>query len=173
MVSQQKASKVSCAVLSPFVSMPVGFWNDETGEKYQAAYFDHFKNIWRQHGDWATLTTRGGIIIHGRSDATLNPGGVRIGTAEIYRVVEAFDEITEALVIGQSIGDDVRIVLFVRLAAGHALDETLEAQIKAELKRKRFAACPGCHLQRYRYSAHTFWKNIRSWRCEISCMGAG
>ena len=121
--------------LSPFVSMPVGFWNDETGEKYQAAYFDHFKNIWR-HGDWATLTTRGGIIIHGRSDATLNPGGVRIGTAEIYRVVEAFDEITEALVIGQSIGDDVRIVLFVRLAAGHALDETLEAQIKAELKRK-------------------------------------
>ena len=121
--------------LSPFVSMPVGFWNDETGEKYQAAYFDHFNNVWR-HGDWATLTRRGGIIIHGRSDATLNPGGVRIGTAEIYRVVEAFDEIAEALVIGQSTGDDVRIVLFVRLATDHTFDEALQDRIKAELKRK-------------------------------------
>ena len=121
--------------LSPFVSMPVGFWNDPDGAKYQAAYFDHFKNIWR-HGDWATLTVRGGVIIHGRSDATLNPGGVRIGTAEIYRIVEAFDEIVEALVIGQSTGDDVRIILFVRLAAGCSLDEALVADVKAEVKRK-------------------------------------
>ncbi len=121
--------------LSPFVSMPVGFWNDEDGAKYKAAYFDYFKNIWR-HGDWATLTERGGVIIHGRSDATLNPGGVRIGTAEIYRIVEAFDEVAEALVIGQSTGDDVRIVLFVRMAAGCALDEAVQNQIKAELRRK-------------------------------------
>ena len=121
--------------LSPFVSMPVCFWNDPDGKKYQAAYFDHFKNIWR-HGDWATLTSRGGVIIHGRSDATLNPGGVRIGTAEIYRVVEAFDEVAEALVIGQTTADDVRIVLFVRMAAGHILDDDLQASIRAELKSK-------------------------------------
>ena len=82
------------------------------------------------------MTERGGVIIHGRSDATLNPGGVRIGTAEIYRIVEAFDEVAEALVIGQSIGDDVRIVLFIRMAAGCALDEAVQNQIKAELRRK-------------------------------------
>ena len=84
----------------------VGFWNDDDGQKYKAAYFTHFKDVWR-HGDWATLTEKGGVIIHGRSDATLNPGGVRIGTAEIYRIVEAFDDVIEALVIGQTIADDV------------------------------------------------------------------
>ena len=121
----------------PFPSMPIGFWGDDDGSKYRAAYFEHFPGIWR-HGDWATLTEHDGLIIHGRSDATLNPGGVRIGTAEIYRQVEAFDEIVEALVIGQSITEDgavdVRVVLFVRLAAGAQLDDDLTTQIKQAIR---------------------------------------
>ena len=121
--------------LSPFPSMPIGFWNDSDGSRYQAAYFDVYPNIWR-HGDWATLTASDGIIIHGRSDATLNPGGVRIGTAEIYRIVESFDEIAESLVVGQMVNDDVRVVLFVRMAAVHALDEGLQANIRSLLKRQ-------------------------------------
>ncbi len=121
--------------LSPFISMPIGFWNDDDGQKYKEAYFAHFKDVWR-HGDWATLTERGGIVIHGRSDATLNPGGVRIGTAEIYRIVEAFDDVIEALVIGQTIVDDVRVILFVRLADGRPLDDGLQAKIKEDLRRK-------------------------------------
>ncbi len=119
---------------APFPSMPVKFWNDPTGSTYKAAYFEHFPNIWR-HGDWATLTSSGGTIIHGRSDATLNPGGVRIGTAEIYRQVEAFDEIIEALVIGQSWQDDVRIILFVRMAEGQILDGALRQRIKTSIRR--------------------------------------
>jgi acetoacetyl-CoA synthetase len=118
---------------APFPSMPVKFWNDPTGSAYKAAYFEHFPNIWR-HGDWATLTPSGGTIIHGRSDATLNPGGVRIGTAEIYRQVEAFDEVIEALVIGQSWQDDVRIILFVRLAEGQRLDDSLQQRIKTSIR---------------------------------------
>lgn len=121
--------------LSPFPSMPIGFWNDSDGSRYQAAYFDVYPNIWR-HGDWATHTASDGIIIHGRSDATLNPGGVRIGTAEIYRIVESFDEITESLVVGQMVNHDVRVVLFVRMAVGHALDEGLQANIRSVLKRQ-------------------------------------
>ncbi len=121
----------------PFPSLPIGFWGDDDGRKYRAAYFEHFPGIWR-HGDWATLTEHDGLIIHGRSDATLNPGGVRIGTAEIYRQVEAFDEIVEALVIGQSIHEDgavdVRVVLFVRLAAGAQLDDELITQIKHAIR---------------------------------------
>ena len=116
----------------PFPSMPIGFWGDDDGSKYRAAYFEHFEGIWR-HGDWATFTDRNGIIIHGRSDATLNPGGVRIGTAEIYRQVEAFEEIAEALVIGQKIiedgAQDVRVVLFVRMSEGIALTDELKAKI--------------------------------------------
>ena len=118
---------------APFPSMPVKFWNDPKGSAYEAAYFEHFPNIWR-HGDWATLTPSGGTIIHGRSDATLNPGGVRIGTAEIYRQVEAFDEVIEALVIGQSWHDDVRIILFVRLAEGQMLDDALKQRIKTSIR---------------------------------------
>ncbi len=121
--------------MSPFISMPVGFWNDKDGQKYKEAYFAYFKDVWR-HGDWATLTEHEGVIIHGRSDATLNPGGVRIGTAEIYRIVEAFDDVIEALVIGQTIADDVRIILFVRLADDRPLDDDLQAKIKVDLKRK-------------------------------------
>ena len=119
--------------LSPFPSMPIKFWNDPGDEKYKAAYFEHFPGIWR-HGDWATMTKRGGVIIHGRSDATLNPGGVRIGTAEIYRQVEAFDEVLEALVIGQPWQDDVRVILFVRLAAGISLNEALTNTLKLAIR---------------------------------------
>jgi acetoacetyl-CoA synthetase len=122
---------------APFPSMPVYFWNDPTGEKYRAAYFEHFPNVWR-HGDWAELTEHDGVIIYGRSDATLNPGGVRIGTAEIYRQVEQLPEVIESLVIGQSIGgelsEDVRIVLFVRLAEGLVLDDALREKIRGQIR---------------------------------------
>ena len=118
---------------APFPSMPVMFWNDEDNRAYKAAYFAHFPNVWR-HGDWATLTADGGTIIHGRSDATLNPGGVRIGTAEIYRQVEAFDGVLEALVIGQNWQDDVRVILFVKLAESTSLDDDLQARIRAAIR---------------------------------------
>jgi acetoacetyl-CoA synthetase len=117
----------------PFPSMPVGFWNDPDGSKYRAAYFERFPGVWH-HGDWARLTPRGGLVIYGRSDAVLNPGGVRIGTAEIYRQVEKLDEIVEALAIGQDWGDDQRVVLFVRLRDGLELDETLHARIRKTIR---------------------------------------
>jgi acetoacetyl-CoA synthetase len=113
--------------------MPVKFWNDEDGRKYHAAYFERFDNVWC-HGDFAERTEHGGFIIHGRSDATLNPGGVRIGTAEIYNIVEQMDEIAEAICIGQDHDDDVRVVLFVRLAEGVTLDEALEKRIKTAIR---------------------------------------
>jgi acetoacetyl-CoA synthetase len=115
---------------APFPSMPVRFWNDPDGSRYRAAYFEVYPNTWR-HGDWAELTDRGGMIIYGRSDATLNPGGVRIGTAEIYRQVEQLPEVVESLVIGQEVEQgDVRIVLFVRLRPGLALDDDLRERIR-------------------------------------------
>ncbi|RUX09181.1 acetoacetate--CoA ligase [Mesorhizobium sp. M8A.F.Ca.ET.059.01.1.1] len=116
-----------------FPSMPIGFWNDPDGKKYQAAYFERFDNVWC-HGDFAEWTDHGGMVIHGRSDATLNPGGVRIGTAEIYNQVEQMPEILEALCIGQDFDNDVRVVLFVRLAAGVQLDEDLEKRIRAKIR---------------------------------------
>jgi acetoacetyl-CoA synthetase len=116
-----------------FPSMPVMFWNDPKGEKYHAAYFERFENVW-YHGDFAEWAEHGGIIIHGRSDATLNPGGVRIGTAEIYNQVEQLPEIAEALCIGQDWEGDVRVVLFVRLAEGVTIDEALEKKIKAKIR---------------------------------------
>jgi acetoacetyl-CoA synthetase len=122
---------------APFPSMPVAFWNDPDGSKYRAAYFERFPNVWR-HGDWAELTEHGGMIIYGRSDATLNPGGVRIGTAEIYRQVEQLPEVIESLVIGQDVvtdsGPDVRIVLFVRLAEGVTLTEPLKERIRSQIR---------------------------------------
>ena len=121
--------------LAPFPSMPVSFWNDSDGSRYHSAYFDVYPNIWR-HGDWATHTSHNGIIIHGRSDATLNPGGVRIGTAEIYRIVESFDEVAESLVIGQMVDHDVRIVLFLRMTENASLDDGLQSRIKDALKRQ-------------------------------------
>lgn len=116
-----------------FPSMPIGFWNDPEGKKYQAAYFERFDNIWC-HGDFAEWTAHGGMIIHGRSDATLNPGGVRIGTAEIYNQVEQMPEILEALCIGQDFDNDVRVVLFVRLATGVKLDDDLEKRIRSKIR---------------------------------------
>ncbi len=116
-----------------FPAMPVMFWNDPGDAKYKAAYFERFDNIWC-HGDFAEWTEHGGLIIHGRSDATLNPGGVRIGTAEIYNQVEQMDEVLEALCIGQDWEDDVRVVLFVRLADGQLLDEDLTKRIRTRIR---------------------------------------
>ena len=116
-----------------FPAMPVCFWNDPDGRKYRGAYFERFDNVWC-HGDFAEWTEHGGIVIHGRSDATLNPGGVRIGTAEIYNQVEQMPEIAEALAIGQEHDGDVRVVLFVRLAPGAALDADLDRRIKAKIR---------------------------------------
>ncbi|QDZ01668.1 acetoacetate--CoA ligase [Nitratireductor mangrovi] len=116
-----------------FPSMPVMFWNDPDGAKYHGAYFERFDNVWC-HGDFAERTGHDGFVIHGRSDATLNPGGVRIGTAEIYNQVEQMEEIVEAICIGQDWEDDVRVVLFVRLAGGVELDEDLQKRIKAKVR---------------------------------------
>jgi acetoacetyl-CoA synthetase len=116
-----------------FPSMPVMFWNDPDGAKYRAAYFERFDNVWC-HGDFAEWTAHGGLVIHGRSDATLNPGGVRIGTAEIYNQVEQMDAVAEAICIGQDFEDDVRVVLFVRLAPGFTLDEDLQKAIRTQIR---------------------------------------
>lgn len=128
-----RSEKGELVCTQAFPCMPIGFWNDANGAKYHAAYFERFDNIWC-HGDFAEWTEHGGIVIHGRSDATLNPGGVRIGTAEIYNQVEQMPEIVEALCIGQDWEDDVRVVLFVRLAAGISLDEGLEKQIRTKIR---------------------------------------
>ena len=116
-----------------FPSMPVGFWNDPDGEKYRAAYFERFEGVWH-HGDWAELRPEGGMVIRGRSDATLNPGGVRIGTAEIYRVVEQFDEVVDSLVTAQQWEGDQRIVLFVHLRDGLELDDGLRDRIRRRIR---------------------------------------
>ncbi|MBX3490155.1 acetoacetate--CoA ligase [Parvibaculum sp.] len=119
--------------VAPFPSMPVGFWNDDDSAKYRAAYFERFPGVWC-HGDFAEITEHGGIVIHGRSDATLNPGGVRIGTAEIYAQVEQLPEVQEALAIGQDFAGDVRVVLFVVMKPGHALDEPMCGRIRAKIR---------------------------------------
>jgi acetoacetyl-CoA synthetase len=120
-----------------FPSMPIGFWNDPDGSKFRAAYFERFQGVWT-HGDWCELTAHEGMIIYGRSDAVLNPGGVRIGTAEIYRQVEQLDEVMESLVIGQTWPpgeiSDVRVVLFVKLREGLALDDALVAKIRNHIR---------------------------------------
>ena len=128
-----RGEKGELVCTKPFPSMPVGFWNDPDGAKYRAAYFEKFPNVWR-HGDWCEETEHGGFIIYGRSDAVLNPGGVRIGTAEIYRQVESLDPIVESLVIGQDWEGDVRVVLFVKLKDGLTLDESLSSQIKKRIR---------------------------------------
>jgi acetoacetyl-CoA synthetase len=106
---------------------------DEGDKKYHSAYFEHFENIW-SHGDYAEITEQGGLIIFGRSDALLNPGGVRIGTAEIYREVESFSEIEESICIGQQWEDDTRVVLFVRMKAGYELDESLKQAMAKRIR---------------------------------------
>lgn len=128
-----KGEKGELVCTKAFPSMPVMFWNDADGAKYKAAYFERFDNIWC-HGDFAEWTEHGGLIIHGRSDATLNPGGVRIGTAEIYNQVEQLPEVVEAICIGQDWDDDVRVILFVRTAEGVVLDDELVKKIKTKIR---------------------------------------
>src|SRR5262245_38294184 len=117
----------------PFPSMPVGFWNDPDGRKYHAAYFERFPGVWT-HGDYVELTEHDGVVIYGRSDAVLNPGGVRIGTAEIYRQVEQLPDVVESLVIGQQWEGDERIVLFVKLRDGLTLDRERADAIRAHIR---------------------------------------
>lgn len=119
--------------LAPFPSMPIYFWDDPDGSKYHSAYFDVYPNIWR-HGDFIEVNDRGGVVIYGRSDATLNPGGVRIGTAEIYRQVEQFEEIADSLVIGQNWENDVRVILFVKLVVGVELSDALANDIRRTIR---------------------------------------
>ncbi|MBC8418175.1 MAG: acetoacetate--CoA ligase [Desulfobacterales bacterium] len=128
-INQQ--GELVCTAPSP--SMPIYFWDDPDGEKYHAAYFDVYPNVWR-HGDFIEINDRGGVVIYGRSDATLNPGGVRIGTAEIYRLVEGMEEIEDSLVVGQTWKNDVRVVLFVKMAQGYDLTDDLKNRIKATLR---------------------------------------
>jgi acetoacetyl-CoA synthetase len=118
---------------APFPSMPLGFWNDPQDARYRAAYFARFRGVWH-HGDYAAITEHDGLIIYGRSDTVLNPGGVRIGTAEIYSAVESLPTIAEALAVGQDWNGDVRIVLFVRLQDGAQLDEALKKLIRATIR---------------------------------------
>jgi acetoacetyl-CoA synthetase len=128
-----RAGKGELVCREPFPSMPIGFWNDAEGIKYRAAYFERFPGVWH-HGDYVEWAAHGGIIIHGRSDATLNPGGVRIGTAEIYRQVECLDEVVESIAIGQDWQSDVRIVLFVVLRPGRILDDDLTDRIRRQIR---------------------------------------
>jgi acetoacetyl-CoA synthetase len=129
-VREQQGELVCSA---PFPSMPIGFWNDPDGSRYRAAYFERFSNVWC-HGDYAVHTAHDGFVILGRSDAVLNPGGVRIGTAEIYRQVEKLGEILESLAVGQDWDNDVRVVLFVRLRHGLELDTALERRIRETIR---------------------------------------
>lgn len=129
-VEEEKGELVCTAA---FPSMPIYFWNDEDDKKYLGAYFETFPGIWH-HGDYVEVTDTGGLIIYGRSDATLNPGGVRIGTAEIYRQVEAMPQIADSLVIGQDWDNDVRVVLFVKMAEGHQLTDELKGEIKKSIR---------------------------------------
>jgi len=118
---------------APFPSVPIGFWGDTDGSRFHGTYFARYPNVW-WHGDLATITSRGGLVVHGRSDAVLNPGGVRIGTAEIYRQVEKIEEVAESIAIAQQWQDDVRIVLFVRLREGSTLDEGLRDKIRTAIR---------------------------------------
>ncbi|MEL6783379.1 MAG: acetoacetate--CoA ligase [Pseudomonadota bacterium] len=128
-----RGEKGELVCVKPFPTMPLKFWNDPDGSKYHGAYFERFDNIWC-HGDFAEWTPHGGMVIHGRSDATLNPGGVRIGTAEIYNQVEQMDEVLEALCIGQIWQSDTRVVLFVRLKEGVTLSDDLQQAIRQRIR---------------------------------------
>jgi acetoacetyl-CoA synthetase len=118
---------------APFPSMPISFWDDPDGTKYRAAYFDRFPGVWT-HGDFIEVTERGGLIIYGRSDATLNPGGVRIGTAEIYRIIEQLDGIEDSVVVGQEWQNDTRVILFLKMQAGYELTDALQEQIRQSIR---------------------------------------
>lgn len=128
-----KSGKGELVCKTPFPCMPVSFWSDPDGKKYRKAYFEKFPGVWH-HGDWCEWTQNNGLIIHGRSDATLNPGGVRIGTAEIYRVVEQMPEIKESIAVGQDWQGDVRVILFIVMNEGRNLDDALGAKLKKALR---------------------------------------
>ena len=128
---RSQEGELVCTAPSP--SMPLYFWNDPNNERYHSAYFDVYPGVWH-HGDYAEITENDGVIIYGRSDATLNPGGVRIGTAEIYRQVEALDEVADSLVVGQNWENDIRVILFVKLAEGAELTEDLVKKIKTTIR---------------------------------------
>jgi acetoacetyl-CoA synthetase len=128
-----KKAELVCTAPSP--SMPLFFWNDANNEKYQAAYFDYYPNIWR-HGDYIEINDRGGVVMYGRSDATLNPGGVRIGTAEIYRIIDQMDEVEDSVVVSQSWKNDVRVLLFVKMSDGFHLNDQLRDKIKQLIRTK-------------------------------------
>tara|TARA_Y100001970_G_scaffold5335_1_gene6048 strand:- start:1345 stop:2349 length:1005 start_codon:yes stop_codon:yes gene_type:complete len=128
-----KNTKGELVCRNPFPSMPLRFWNDKNNNKFKKAYFDKFKNIWH-HGDYAEVKNSGGFVIHGRSDTTLNPGGVRLGTAEIYAEVEKFKEIKEAIVVGQSWDNDVRIILFIIMSKNFYLNEELLFKLKKQIR---------------------------------------
>lgn len=130
-VIEQKGELVCTA---PFPSRPIYFWNDEYDSKYQNAYFNYYPGIWR-HGDYVKITRNGGVIVYGRSDSTLNPGGVRIGTAEIYKVVEAMEEVSDSLVVGKSVNGDIEVILFVVLKEGNVLNEELINKIKSNVRK--------------------------------------
>jgi acetoacetyl-CoA synthetase len=118
---------------APAPSMPIYFWDDPGDKKYHAAYFDVYPNVWR-HGDYILITERGGVIMYGRSDATLNPGGVRIGTAEIYRLVDTIDGIVDSIVVGQNWKNDIRVILFVKMEPGRELTDELKEQIRKTIR---------------------------------------
>jgi acetoacetyl-CoA synthetase len=128
---QNRKGELVCK--KPFPSMPVKFWNDDGDKKYMSAYFEKYKNVWH-HGDFAKITNNGGFVIFGRSDTTLNPGGVRLGTAEIYSIVEKFKEIQESIVIGQSWDNDIRIILFIVLNKGYNLNDIIKNKIKNAIR---------------------------------------
>jgi acetoacetyl-CoA synthetase len=119
---------------APFPSMPISFWDDPDGEKYHAAYFDSFPDIWT-HGDFIEITERGGVIIYGRSDATLNPGGVRIGTAEIYRIIEQIPEVEDSVVVGQEWKNDTRVILFLKMKPENDLTDELQQKIRTNIRK--------------------------------------
>ena len=128
-----RAERGELVCSAPFPSMPIGFWNDADGQRYRAAYFERFPGVWH-HGDYAELTEHDGIVIYGRSDAVLNPGGVRIGTAELYAAIACCDEVLESIAVGQDWRGDVRVVLFVRLREGLELDDALKRKIRAQIR---------------------------------------
>jgi acetoacetyl-CoA synthetase len=158
-----EGEKGELVCVQPFPSMPVGFWNDDTGERYHRAYFDVYEGVWR-HGDYVEITPNKGVIVYGRSDATLNPGGVRIGTAEIYRPVEAMAAVVESVVVGLPEDDDIAVVLFVVLAEGVVLDAALDREIR---RRIRAAASPR-HVPRRILVAPAVPRTISGKKVEIA-----
>tara|TARA_Y100000590_G_scaffold371477_1_gene433908 strand:- start:1236 stop:2171 length:936 start_codon:yes stop_codon:yes gene_type:complete len=128
-----KNKKGELVCKKPFPSMPIKFWNDVDNKKYKSAYFEKYKNVWH-HGDFAKITNKGGFVIFGRSDTTLNPGGVRLGTAEIYNVVEKLEEIQESIAIGQTWNNDIRIILFVVINKGYELNDKIKEKIKKAIR---------------------------------------